>query len=189
MDHDLFLRQPVHRRARGRGRSLLNLLAGKLVEATGGDMARTGFAILWASAFLSAIVDNIPFVATMIPLIKSMAPAWRAGQDRAALVVPVPRRQRHADRCVGQPDGGGDRRTQRRPVPVRDLCPLWHADDGGLDRHRSCLRVVALFLSGQFFKSHGRIAAPRRRRRGGFLQWNEWLATLATVTGRLLFAS
>jgi len=31
--------------------------------------------VLWASAFLSAIVDNIPFVATMIPLIKNMAPA------------------------------------------------------------------------------------------------------------------
>src|SRR5262249_26145459 len=35
----------------------------------------TGYAILWASAVLSAIVDNIPFVATMIPLIKTMAPA------------------------------------------------------------------------------------------------------------------
>ena len=32
--------------------------------------------VLWASAFLSAIVDNIPFVATMIPLIKNVAPAF-----------------------------------------------------------------------------------------------------------------
>src|SRR5712692_10187685 len=55
---------------------LLQLLASKLVAATGGDLARAGYAILWASAFLSAIVDNIPFVATMIPLIKSMAPAY-----------------------------------------------------------------------------------------------------------------
>jgi Na+/H+ antiporter NhaD/arsenite permease-like protein len=60
---------------------LLNLLAGKLVAATGGDLARTGYAILWASAFLSAIIDNIPFVATMIPLIKSMAPAF-GGPDK-----------------------------------------------------------------------------------------------------------
>src|SRR5215217_737584 len=52
---------------------LLKLLADKLVVATGGNMANAGYAILWASAFLSAIVDNIPFVATMIPLIKSMA--------------------------------------------------------------------------------------------------------------------
>ena len=55
---------------------LLTLLAGKLVAATGGDLAATGYAILWVSALLSAIVDNIPFVATMIPLIKSMAPAF-----------------------------------------------------------------------------------------------------------------
>lgn len=55
---------------------LLTLLAGKLVAATGGNMAHTGYAILWASAILSAIVDNIPFVATMIPLIKSMAPSF-----------------------------------------------------------------------------------------------------------------
>jgi Na+/H+ antiporter NhaD/arsenite permease-like protein len=55
---------------------LLTLLANKLVAATGGNMAHAGYAILWASAFLSAIVDNIPFVATMIPLIKSMAPAY-----------------------------------------------------------------------------------------------------------------
>jgi len=55
---------------------LLNLLASKLVAATGGQLSTTGYAILWASAFLSAIVDNIPFVATMIPLIKNMAPAF-----------------------------------------------------------------------------------------------------------------
>jgi Na+/H+ antiporter NhaD/arsenite permease-like protein len=52
---------------------LLNLLAKKLVAATGGNMAQAGYAILWSSAVLSAIVDNIPFVATMIPLIKNMA--------------------------------------------------------------------------------------------------------------------
>lgn len=55
---------------------LLTLLANKLVAATGGNMAHAGYAILWASAVLSAIVDNIPFVATMIPLIKNMAPAF-----------------------------------------------------------------------------------------------------------------
>ena len=60
---------------------LLKMLADRLVAATGGDMARTGYVILWASAVLSAIVDNIPFVATMIPLIKSMAPAF--GGDAA----------------------------------------------------------------------------------------------------------
>ncbi len=55
---------------------VLSLLAHKLVEMTGGDMTLTGFGVLWASAVLSAIVDNIPFVATMIPLIKAMAPSF-----------------------------------------------------------------------------------------------------------------
>jgi Na+/H+ antiporter NhaD/arsenite permease-like protein len=59
---------------------LLKLLANLLLEATGGNMEVTAYAILWASAVLSAIIDNIPFVATMIPLIKSMAPAF-GGQD------------------------------------------------------------------------------------------------------------
>jgi Na+/H+ antiporter NhaD/arsenite permease-like protein len=60
---------------------LLALLANKLVAATGDSMAAAGYAILWSSAYLSAIVDNIPFVATMIPLIKSMAPAY-GGPDK-----------------------------------------------------------------------------------------------------------
>ncbi|HQR52417.1 MAG TPA: ArsB/NhaD family transporter [Burkholderiales bacterium] len=59
---------------------LLKLLADKLLAATGGDFTITGLSILWASAVLSAIVDNIPFVATMIPLIKAMAPAF-GGSD------------------------------------------------------------------------------------------------------------
>ena len=41
--------------------------------------AVTALAILWVSAVASAIVDNIPFVATMIPLIKSMAPTFGGG--------------------------------------------------------------------------------------------------------------
>jgi Na+/H+ antiporter NhaD/arsenite permease-like protein len=59
---------------------LLQHLADALVRSTGGDLAKTGFAILWSSAVLSAIVDNIPFVATMIPLIKSMAPSLGGAQ-------------------------------------------------------------------------------------------------------------
>jgi len=59
---------------------LLRMLANELVIATGGKLSTAGYAILWASAFLSAIVDNIPFVATMIPLIKNMAPAFGGAQ-------------------------------------------------------------------------------------------------------------
>jgi Na+/H+ antiporter NhaD/arsenite permease-like protein len=54
---------------------LLKLLADSLVKATGGNVKVAGFSILWASAFFSAIIDNIPFVATMIPLVKAMGPS------------------------------------------------------------------------------------------------------------------
>ena len=55
---------------------LLKIIANWLVQATGGDMELTAYVVLWASAILSAIIDNIPFVATMIPLIKAMAPTF-----------------------------------------------------------------------------------------------------------------
>ncbi|MDJ0871615.1 MAG: ArsB/NhaD family transporter [Gammaproteobacteria bacterium] len=55
---------------------LLNILADKVLQLTGGDMTNTALAILWVSAVASAIVDNIPFVATMIPMINAMAPTF-----------------------------------------------------------------------------------------------------------------
>jgi len=42
------------------------------IEWTGGDTLLTSVMILWLSAIASAFVDNIPFVATMIPMIKEM---------------------------------------------------------------------------------------------------------------------
>lgn len=54
---------------------VIESLADWMIAATGGDMVTTSLAILWLSAVASAIVDNIPFVATMIPMIKDMAPA------------------------------------------------------------------------------------------------------------------
>jgi len=62
---------------------ILDLLARQLLGATGGDAKVATIAILWGSAVLSAFVDNIPFVAAMIPLIKSMTPAM--GGEQAAL--------------------------------------------------------------------------------------------------------
>ncbi len=62
---------------------LIDMMAAELLAATGGDFNTTALAILWASAVLSAFIDNIPFVATMIPLIKAMAPAF--GGENALL--------------------------------------------------------------------------------------------------------
>ncbi|QQE72812.1 ArsB/NhaD family transporter [Brevibacillus composti] len=47
-------------------------LAKGAIDLTGGDAMKTSFLILWMSAIASAFVDNIPFVATMIPMIKEM---------------------------------------------------------------------------------------------------------------------
>ncbi|WP_221030376.1 sodium:proton antiporter [Actomonas aquatica] len=55
---------------------VLDMLAQKLVAATGGQLEPTGLGILWSSALLSSALDNIPFVATMIPMIKAMGPAF-----------------------------------------------------------------------------------------------------------------
>ena len=51
---------------------LLEMLAHRVLELTGGDATMTTISIIWASAVASALVDNIPFVATMIPMIENM---------------------------------------------------------------------------------------------------------------------
>lgn len=51
---------------------LLSLLGQEMLTFTDGDIAYTAILVLWSSAIFSAVVDNIPFVATMIPLIVSM---------------------------------------------------------------------------------------------------------------------
>ncbi len=56
---------------------LLKIFAQGTLALTAGDFTVTALAILWVSAVLSAIVDNIPFVATMIPMIKDMLPVFQ----------------------------------------------------------------------------------------------------------------
>jgi len=51
----------------------LELLAHNILEITGGDLGTTLFAIVMSSAFASAFVDNIPFTATMIPIIENIS--------------------------------------------------------------------------------------------------------------------
>jgi Na+/H+ antiporter NhaD/arsenite permease-like protein len=54
---------------------VLDIIAQELLDMTGNDIQIATFSILWVSAIASALVDNIPFVATMIPLIQSMGPS------------------------------------------------------------------------------------------------------------------
>ncbi len=58
----------------------LELLAHQIVVWTNGDFTVTTYVILWVSAVLSAVVDNIPFVATMIPVIQSMGSTFTVEQ-------------------------------------------------------------------------------------------------------------
>jgi len=51
---------------------VIKQVAAYVINLTGGNEAASCFLILWLSAVASAFVDNIPFVATMIPLIKQM---------------------------------------------------------------------------------------------------------------------
>ena len=60
---------------------VLRILADLVISYTGADLAVMSFAILWVSAIASAVVDNIPFVATMIPVIKSMAPTFGGAEN------------------------------------------------------------------------------------------------------------
>lgn len=51
---------------------IIKELASKIIDATNGHPMITMLVLLWASALLSSILDNIPFVATLIPLILAM---------------------------------------------------------------------------------------------------------------------
>ncbi len=48
-------------------------IADALAEAAGGDLTVATMGILWFSAIASAIVDNIPYTATAIPIVQQLA--------------------------------------------------------------------------------------------------------------------
>ncbi len=52
---------------------VIRYLADQLVSVTKGNLAGSTMAVLWGSALLSAVVDNIPYVAAMNPLIVDLA--------------------------------------------------------------------------------------------------------------------
>jgi Na+/H+ antiporter NhaD/arsenite permease-like protein len=52
---------------------VLELMAGLIGRACGGNLYLMVAIIVWVSGIASAFVDNIPFAATMIPIIKSLA--------------------------------------------------------------------------------------------------------------------
>ena len=62
----------------------IKILAEKALALTGGNIASTSILMIWISGVFSAFVDNIPYVATMIPMVQDM------GQHMgAAAIIPV----------------------------------------------------------------------------------------------------
>jgi len=52
---------------------LIEAVAEAIVTLTGGALASTSVLLLWLSAFLSGVIDNIPYTATMIPVVDQLA--------------------------------------------------------------------------------------------------------------------
>lgn len=61
---------------------LINMIAESLIDLTRGNLILTMLVILWLSAIISSFLDNIPFVATLIPLILTM-------QTQGIDVIPI----------------------------------------------------------------------------------------------------
>ncbi|MDY2725282.1 MAG: ArsB/NhaD family transporter [Anaerostipes faecalis] len=51
---------------------VITILANGLISITGGNVIITMLVVLWVSAIVSSFLDNIPFVATLIPMIITM---------------------------------------------------------------------------------------------------------------------
>ena len=60
---------------------LIDAVADAIFSLTGGALAGTSLLLLWLSAILSGIIDNIPYTATMIPVVEQLA----EGQPNDAL--------------------------------------------------------------------------------------------------------
>jgi Na+/H+ antiporter NhaD/arsenite permease-like protein len=52
---------------------LIDAIASALISVTGGTLELGAFVILWLSAILSGVIDNIPYTATMIPVVAEMS--------------------------------------------------------------------------------------------------------------------
>ncbi len=51
---------------------IIESIAEQVLSLTGGKVANASMFLIWFSAITSGIIDNIPYTATMIPLVKSM---------------------------------------------------------------------------------------------------------------------
>jgi Na+/H+ antiporter NhaD/arsenite permease-like protein len=57
---------------------IIEMVADAALQLTGGNVSLTSIFLIWFSAIASGIIDNIPYTATMIPLVKSLGQAMPA---------------------------------------------------------------------------------------------------------------
>ncbi len=60
---------------------VISFVAQKLIQFTGSNVPWLGSLVLWLSAIASAFIDNIPFVATMIPLLQEVGQLGQIPMD------------------------------------------------------------------------------------------------------------
>ena len=72
-------------------KGVIDALAGLLAKMGGGDIFLLYTVIVWASVLISAFIDNIPYVATMIPVLGSLATglAQKMGIDASLIAIPL----------------------------------------------------------------------------------------------------
>jgi len=66
---------------------LIDAVADAIRSLTGGALAGTSLLVLWLSAILSGIIDNIPYTATMIPVVEQLAEGQRSDALWWALAI------------------------------------------------------------------------------------------------------
>lgn len=52
---------------------VIEIIGEKVLDVTGGNLSLMAILVLWLSTILSSFLDNIPYVATMIPLVKHLS--------------------------------------------------------------------------------------------------------------------
>lgn len=103
---------------------VLEAMANGIAGITGGNLSLMIVILIWLSAVASAFVDNIPFAATMVPVISSLSATM--GVDLNTLPGPFPwarisAGQRHPHWGLGQ---CGRHRHCRPGGPPHQLGPL-----------------------------------------------------------------
>ncbi len=109
---------------------LIQIIADWVRDMSRGSLVIAVIMILWVSAFASAIIDNIPFTATMLPIVAYLTQVIPGAESGCPVVGAcargMPRRERHHDR-------GQRQRGHRRHGREGGLSHLLHGvSQGGL---------------------------------------------------------